>query len=103
MLKLFMGVFAMFLGMHPAGADMLAVAAGSGNIKSQDADAVFLSYQKEAPKLFNHESLYDLTFGYWNGSTRNSALTIARAVRWMLPLPACPKLTMVIVCSLASC
>ena len=82
MLKLYMGVFAMFLGMHPASADMLAVAAGTGNIKSQDADAVFLSYQKEAPKLFNHESLYDLTFGYWNGSTRNSALTIARAVRW---------------------
>ncbi len=55
-----------------AAADMLAVAVGRGNIVSQGSNAVFLSYQKNAPKLFNRESLYDLTLGYWNGSTRNT-------------------------------
>jgi len=65
-------------------ADMLAVTLGRGNIYSQGSAAVFLSYQKEAPKLFNRESLYDLTFGYWSGSNHNSALTLARVVRWKL-------------------
>ena len=67
-----------------AAADMLAVAAGRGNIESQGSNAAFLSYQKDAPKLFNRESLYDFTLGYWNGSTRNSALSLARVVRWKL-------------------
>jgi hypothetical protein len=67
-----------------AAADMLAVAAGRGNIVSQGSNAAFLSYQKDAPKLFNRESLYDFTLGYWNGSTRNSALSLARVVRWKL-------------------
>jgi hypothetical protein len=65
-------------------ADMLAVAVGRGNIFSQGSEAVFLSYQKEAPRLFDRESLYDLTLGYWSGSTHNSALTLARVVRWKL-------------------
>ena len=65
-------------------ADMLAVTLGSGNIYSQGSEAVFLSYQKAAPMLLNRESLYDVTFGYWSGSTRNSALTLARVVRWRL-------------------
>ena len=65
-------------------ADMLAVAMGRGNIFSQGSDAVFLSYQKEAPRLFNRESLYDVTLGYWSGSTHNSALTLARVMRWKL-------------------
>ena len=68
----------------PAGADMLAVTVGRGNFKSQGSNAAFLSYQKDAPKLFNRESLYDFTLGYWNGSTRNSALTLARVVHWKL-------------------
>ncbi len=63
---------------------MLAVTVGRGNIYSQGADVVFLSYQKDAPKLFNRESLYDLTLGYWSDSTHNSALTLARVVRWKL-------------------
>jgi len=67
-----------------AAADMLAVAVGRGNIVSQGSNAAFLSYQKDAPKLFNRESLYDFTLGYWNGSTRNSALSLARVVRWKL-------------------
>jgi hypothetical protein len=65
-------------------ADMLAVTVGRGNIYSQGSDAVFLSYQKDAPKLFNRESLYEFMFGYWSGSTHNSALTLARVVRWKL-------------------
>jgi hypothetical protein len=65
-----------------AAADMLAVSAGRGNIVSQGAYAVFLSYQKDAPKLYNFESLYDLTFGYWSGSTHNSALSLGRVLRW---------------------
>ncbi len=77
-------MLATLLCAHSAGADMLAVAVGGGNIKSQESDAVFLSYQKDAPRLFNRESLYDLTFGYWSGSTRNSALTLARVVRWKI-------------------
>ncbi len=68
----------------PAGADMLAITAGHGNLKSHGSKAVFLSYQKDAPRLFDGESLYDLTFGYWDGSSRNSALTVARVVRWPL-------------------
>jgi len=62
-------------------ADMLAVAVGRGNIFTQGSDAVFLSYQIDAPKLFNRESRYDLMFGYWSGSTHNSALTLARVIR----------------------
>ena len=65
-------------------ADMLGVTAGHGNIYSQGSDAVFLSYQKEASKLFNRESLYELMFGHWSGSTHNSVLTLARVVRWKL-------------------
>ena len=65
-------------------ADMLAVTVGRGNIYSQGSAAIFLSYQKDAPKLFNRESRYDLMFGYWSGSTHNSALTLARVVRWKL-------------------
>jgi len=68
----------------PAGADMLAVTLGRGNIYSQGSLAVFLSYQKDAPKLFNQEGFYDFTFGYWSGSTYNSAVTVARVVRWKL-------------------
>lgn len=67
-----------------AAADMLAVATGHGNIESQGSNAAFLSYQKDAPKLFSRESFYDFTLGYWNGSTRNSALSLARVVRWKL-------------------
>jgi hypothetical protein len=43
---------------------------------------VFLSYQKNAPRLFDHESRYDLTIGYWSGPNHNSTLTVARVVRW---------------------
>jgi len=78
------GMLAVLLGASPASADTLAVAAGSGNFKSHDSNAAFLSYQKNAPELFNHESLYDFTLGYWNGSTRSSALTFARVVRWKI-------------------
>jgi len=78
------GMLAVLLGASPASADTLAVAAGSGNFKSHDSNAAFLSYQKNAPELFNHESLYDFTLGYWNGSTRNTALTFARVVRWKI-------------------
>jgi hypothetical protein len=67
-----------------AAADMLAVTTGHGNIFSQGSDAVFLSYQKEAPRLFHRESRYDVTLGYWSGSTHNSALTLARVMRWKL-------------------
>jgi hypothetical protein len=74
----------LFLCPSIAAADMLAVTAGRGNIESQGSNAAFLSYQKDAPKLFNRESLYDFTLGYWNGSTRNSALSLARVVRWKL-------------------
>lgn len=70
-----------------AAADLLAVAAGGGNLKTHGSNAVFLSYQKDAPRLFNRESLYDFTFGYWSGPTRNSALTVARVVRWQLAPP----------------
>src|SRR3989344_1201572 len=37
------------------GADMLAIAVGRGNIFSQGSNAVFLSYQKDAPTLFNRK------------------------------------------------
>ena len=81
-------LLAMLLSSQLASADMLAVTAGPGNIYSQGSNAVFLSYQKDAPRLFNRESLYDFTFGYWSGSTRNSALTVARVVRWRLAPPS---------------
>ncbi len=83
-LKRISGLLAMLLCTHLASADMLAVTTGRGNIYSQGSNAVFLSYQKDAPRLFNRESLYDFTFGYWSGSTRNSALTFARVLRWKL-------------------
>ena len=83
-LKLLAGLVCTLLYSQPAGADMLAVTAGHGNLKSHGSKAVFLSYQKDAPKLFDGASLYDLTFGYWSGSTHNSALTFARVVRWPL-------------------
>lgn len=65
-----------------AGADMLAISAGGGNLTTHQSNAVFFSYQKNAPNLFNLESLYDLTLGYWSGPTANSAITLARVVRW---------------------
>lgn len=77
-------LLAMLPGAQVACADMLAVSAGRGNIKSQGSYAFFLSYLKNAPRLFNRESTYDLTFGYWSGSTYNTALTLARTVRWKL-------------------
>jgi hypothetical protein len=63
---------------------MLAVAVGRGNSFSQGSNAVFLSYQINAPKRFNRESLYDLTLGYWGGENYNTALTVARVLRWKL-------------------
>jgi hypothetical protein len=67
-----------------AGADSLGVAAGLGNINSQGATALFLSYQKDAPNLFHRQSLYDLTIASWSGSRHNRALTLARELRWNL-------------------
>jgi len=78
----------MLPGARFANADMLAVTVGGGNLKSHDTKAVFLSYQKNAPRLFNRESLYDITFGYWSGANHNSALTVARVVRWQLSPPS---------------
>lgn len=75
---------AMLLGAPRAGADMLAITAGSGNLKSHDTNGLFVSYQKNAPRLFDLESLYDITFAYWSGPTYNSALTVARVVRWKI-------------------
>lgn len=67
-----------------AGADMLAVAVGRGNIYSQGTNVVFFSYQKDAPTLFNQKSLYDLSVAHWDGRNRNTALTVARTLRWKL-------------------
>ena len=77
-------LLAMLPGAPFANADMLAVTAGQGNLKSHGSNAVFLSYQKSAPDLFNRESRYDITFGYWSGANHNSALTVARVVRWKI-------------------
>lgn len=67
-----------------AGADMLAVAVGHGNMSSQGSTAVFFSYQKDAPILFNQKSSYELTIAYWSGRNYNTALTAARTLRWNL-------------------
>ena len=67
-----------------AGADRLAVAVGRGFIHSGETNAVFLSYQKDAPTIFNLEGFYDLSIAYWSGENYNSALTVARTLR--LPL-----------------
>ena len=68
-----------------AGADTLGIAAGQGNISSQGSSALFLSYRKDAPTLFQRQSLYDLTLASWSGSRQNNALTLARELRWKLP------------------
>lgn len=67
-----------------AGADMLAVAVGHGIIHSQGSNAVFLSYQTDAPTLFNQKSLFDLSIAHWSGGNYNTALTVARTLRWKL-------------------
>ena len=67
-----------------AAADMLAVALGRGNIYSAGSNAVFLSYQKDAPVLFNQKSFYDFSLASWSGDTFNTALTVARTLRWKL-------------------
>ena len=79
----FMIIGLLLCPLHAAG-DMLAVTGGRGNIYSAGSEAVFLTYQKNAPELFNQESLYDVTLGFWSGSTRNSALSVARVLRWKL-------------------
>ena len=84
MLKRTSAIAGLLLFPPPASADTLGVAAGRGNINSQGSSAVFLSYRKDAPKLFQRHSLYDLTFASWGGSRHNSALTLAREVRWKL-------------------
>lgn len=77
----------MSLGTTPVSANMLAISAGGGNLTTHQSNAAFLSYQKKAPSLFKRESLYDFTIGHWNGPTANSAITVARVVRWRLPSP----------------
>lgn len=67
-----------------ASADEMALGAGRGNIFSQGSTAVFMSYLKDAPRLFNRESSYDLTFAYWSGPNSNSALTLGRVLRWKI-------------------
>lgn len=84
MLKQSSAIIGLLLCPHLAGADMLAVAVGRGNIYSQGSNAGFLSYQKDAPALFNRQSLYDLSVARWSGRNYNSALTVARVVRWKL-------------------
>jgi hypothetical protein len=81
------GLLALLLCARDAGADQLAVTAGSGNLKSHDTNIVLLSYQRSAPRLLGWESSYDVSFGYWSGTNHNSALTVARVVRWPLPAP----------------
>ncbi|WP_172425859.1 acyloxyacyl hydrolase [Sulfuricaulis limicola] len=66
------------------GADMLAVAVGYGNISSSGSNAVFVSYQKDAPALFNRKSLYELSIAYWSGPNYNTALSFGRTLRWKL-------------------
>ena len=63
---------------------MLAIALGHGNIYSAGSNAVFLSYQKDAPTLFNQKSFYDFSLAYWSGENYNTALAVARALRWKL-------------------
>lgn len=81
-------VIVISLGAAPVHADMLAAAAGGGNLKTHHSNAVFLTYLKDAPKLFNRESHYDFTLGYWTGPTSNTALTLARDMRWQLAPPS---------------
>lgn len=69
---------------RPTGADMLAVAVGRGNIYSQGTNVVFFSHQKDAPTIFNQKSLYDLSIAHWDGRNYNTALTVARTLRWKL-------------------
>jgi Lipid A 3-O-deacylase (PagL) len=78
------GMLAMLLCMHAADADGLAVTAGRGNLKSQGSYALLFSYLKDAPRLFNRDGYYELSFGYWSGSTYNSVLTLARGMRWKI-------------------
>jgi len=65
-----------------ADADTLAIGAGYGNIKSQDATAAFLRCQKDAPRLWGRDSFYELALASWDGSNRNNAIGVARGLRW---------------------
>jgi hypothetical protein len=77
------GLFAGMLLCSPlANADNLAIGEGYGNIKSQEATATFLRYQKDAPRLWNQDSFYEIALGSWNGSNHNNASGVARGLRW---------------------
>ena len=73
-----------WLAVPVASADEMAAGIGHGNLKSHGSNALFLSYLKDAPKLFNRESSYDLAFAYWSGPNYNTALTVGRALRWKI-------------------
>ena len=73
------------LGYAPSRAGILALAAGQGNIVSQNERGVFVRYLPDAPVLFGQAGYYDLALGHWDGPTHNTAVSIGRGLRWGSP------------------
>jgi hypothetical protein len=65
-----------------AHADGVFLEGGQGFHYSTNSQAIFLSYQKDSPRLFGLNSYYDVTLGSWNGPNRNNALVLAKGL-WM--------------------
>jgi len=73
---------ALFFLPAAAAAAGLFVEGGEGFYRSHNTEAVLIRYQLEASKLFDQESFYEASYAYWNGSNHDTALSIARGIRW---------------------
>lgn len=65
-------------------ADGVLLEGGQGIFRSTDAQALFLSYQRDASPLFGIDGFYKLALGAWNGENRNEAIVLTRGFRWDL-------------------
>lgn len=65
-------------------ADGVFLEGGQGIFRSTDAQAIFLSYQRDASPLFGINSFYKAAIGAWNGENRNEAIVLTKGFWWDL-------------------
>ena len=61
---------------------MLSLEAGTGFYYSDNAEALFLRYQRDATPWFGLTEYIELSLGGWNGPTGTEAIGISRGAAW---------------------
>ena len=62
--------------------DMLSLEVGAGFHYSNDSEALFLRYQRDAAPWFGLTEYFEFSLGGWNGPTGTEAIGISRGAAW---------------------